>query len=258
MRNKVIILCLCLCCAVALVYAVSGKPHEFQKSECGLCHIDVEKSPGNISADITRSCGKCHATLEQIQSHPSDIYPSLVIPDDLPLHEGRLTCLTCHYTHPDKNRQRFIEKDFFLRRIDRGPAFCSACHVIDENKHIVFDKVHVGTYVETSRKTRIDSESLACIECHDSHITTPRSSLGAGVWKHGAEELLPHPIGITYEKSHNRKKGDFRHSSMLRKELKLYQGNIGCGTCHNMYSKEKYMLVIRNDRSALCLECHIK
>jgi predicted CXXCH cytochrome family protein len=45
---------------------------------------------------------------------------------------------------------------------------------------------------------------------------------------------------------------------MLRKEVKLYEGKIGCGSCHNIYSKEKYMLVISNDSSVLCLECHLK
>ncbi len=258
MKNKLIILCMSFLSAGALVFAVSGKPHEFPESECNLCHIDTEKSPESIYPDVTRSCGKCHSTREQVQSHPTDMYPSLLIPEDMLLIDGRLTCVTCHYVHPDKKRQKFLERDFFLRRPYRGPAFCSICHIIDENKHIIFNKVHVGTYVEKSRKTRIDRESLACIECHDSHITTPISSLGTGVWKHSSTKILPHPIGISYEKSHNRKKGGFKPASMLRKEVKLYQGNIGCGSCHSIYSKEKYMLVISNDRSVLCLECHIK
>jgi len=44
----------------------------------------------------------------------------------------------------------------------------------------------------------------------------------------------------------------------LPRELRLYDGKIGCGTCHNAFSKEKSMLVINNRRSRLCLECHIK
>ncbi len=258
MKNKFIILCLILLSTAALVFAVSGKPHEFKKNECSFCHIDVEKNPENTYLDVTRSCETCHSTREQVQSHPTDMYPSSEIPEDLPLIDGRLTCLTCHFVHPDRKRQRFIKRDFFLRKPGRGPAFCSTCHTIDENKHIVFNKVHVGTYVEKSRKTRIDRESLACIECHDSHITTPRASLGAGFWKHGRTNILPHPIGISYEESHKRKKGGFKPAGMLRKEVKLYEGNIGCGSCHNIYSKEKYMLVIRNDSSVLCLECHVK
>ncbi|UCH80022.1 MAG: cytochrome c3 family protein [Nitrospiraceae bacterium] len=242
----------------ALVYALSGKSHEFSESECNLCHVDVDTSPDIILPDVTLSCGKCHAMLEQVQSHPTDIYPGSEIPEDMPLIEGRLTCLTCHYAHPSKKRQMFITGDFFLRRPYKGPAFCSTCHIIDENKHIVFNKVHKGSYVEKSRKTRIDMESLTCIECHDEHITKSRSSLGAGIWKHGTGTLLPHPVGISYEESHDRKKHGFKPAGLLRKEVKLYEGKIGCGSCHNIYSKEKYMLVISNERSTLCLECHIK
>ena len=258
MNNKFIILCITLLSSVAVVFAISGKPHEFQKKECSFCHIDAEKSPENIYPDITGSCEKCHLTLEQVQSHPTDIYPSLHIPEDMPLNDGRLTCLTCHYVHPEMKRKTFAKKDFFLRSPYTGPDFCSTCHMIDENKHIVFNKVHAGTYVENSRKTSIDSESLACIECHDSHITTPRASLGSGVWKHRNNKVLPHPIGVSYEKIQFRKRGGFKPAGMLRKEVKLFDGNIGCGSCHNVYSKEKKMLVMSNDRSALCLECHMK
>jgi predicted CXXCH cytochrome family protein len=84
----------------------------------------------------------------------------------------------------------------------------------------------------------------------------PISSLGAGRWYHYNRKN--HPVGISYEEISRKEKKKFRPISMLRKEIRLFNGKIGCGTCHNIYSKEPYMLVIDNEGSRLCLECHNK
>jgi predicted CXXCH cytochrome family protein len=139
----------------------------------------------------------------------------------------------------------------------RGIWFCNICHTIDKNRHIVFENVHTGTYTVTDTTTRIDRVSLECIECHDSHMKSPVDSLGAGTWNHYQREFN-HPIGVSYGKLTARKMNQYTPESMLNREIRLFDGKIGCGTCHNIYSKEKKMLVMNNRRSGLCLECHIK
>jgi predicted CXXCH cytochrome family protein len=128
---------------------------------------------------------------------------------------------------------------------------------MNEKKHIVFENIHVGTYKETSRQARIDTMSLTCIECHDTYINEPVKFLGPGVWLH-ANARLNHPVGISYKKISAKKFRDFQPSLLLSKKLKLFDGKIGCGTCHNIYSKEKFKLVRDNIKSGLCFECHIK
>jgi hypothetical protein len=97
--------------------------HSFPENECMNCHIDYRKDPRSLNAPITLLCKKCHEDITGTSSHPSDIYPvSTRIPPDLPLHNGMVTCNTCHNIH----RERFLtsgEKTYFLRRTKLGGRF---------------------------------------------------------------------------------------------------------------------------------------
>ncbi len=231
MKHKFILIALTLLTGAALVFAITEDQHSFRDNECGYCHVDVENAPSKIDTDITGACQTCHSEYARTMSHPTSIYPSIPIPGDLPLTEGRLTCLTCHFVHVEEG-MLLRKKHNFLRRQVSGILFCSACHRINEKRHIVFENVHKGAYEETNRSTRIDRMSLECITCHDRYIVEPRASLGAGNWKHYKKEFS-HPIGISYKNISSRKSRKFRPASMLNKEIKLYDGKIGCGTCHN-------------------------
>lgn len=256
MRRNIFITCLALIAIVALAFAASREPHAFTANECIYCHIDVKTAPRKINSDITGACQTCHTEYAKTLSHPTSIYPTIHIPEDMPLTEGRLTCITCHYVHPDK-KQISIKKHYFLRRKVSGIVFCSACHKIDDKRHIVFENVHKGEYEVTDRSTRIDRMSLECITCHDRYMEEAGSELGAGNWKHFKKEFN-HPIGAEYSRISMKKMRNFRPAAMLRSEIKLFDGKMGCGTCHNIYSKERAMLVISNRNSRLCLECHEK
>lgn len=241
--------------SIVAVYGLSKEPHEFSSDKCTLCHFDEKKEPMNIKPFITSACETCHPNLQEIISHPTDIYPNLLIPEDMPLIEGRLTCVTCHYVHPSEKKQ-FVNKKYFLRRTNRGPIFCSTCHKMDEEKHVILENVHMGLYIVTDRATRIDKMSIECITCHDKYINEPVGFLGAGTWNHFKSSN--HPIGISYQNISPKKMHQFRPASMLPKKMRLFNGKIGCGTCHDIYSKLKFMLVMENTGSKLCLECHIK
>lgn len=256
MNRKWLIVILFFTCAAAAVYALSGRQHEFAERECSLCHYDVEKEPGDIKPTVTLACNACHLKVKQKRSHPTDIYPVISIPADMPLVDGRLTCITCHYTHPEEN-VNFPEDNHFLRRLSKGMYFCMTCHEIDKDKHIVAENIHPGTYKVKDFRTRIDRTSLACIECHDSYIDSPVGFLGSGSWNHFRKEFT-HPIGLEYDRISAGNRRNFKPSGMLDEEVRLYDGKIGCGTCHSIYSRERNMLVMDNLRSKLCFQCHIK
>lgn len=257
MKNRWIITIPLLIAVAAAVYGLSGQAHEFSDDKCVLCHSNVKDDPGSIKPTITLACNACHLKLEQKKSHPSDVYPTMQVPEDMPLTDGKLTCITCHYVHPEDNIQHLTDNRLFLRRQSRGIFFCTICHKIDKNRHIVFENVHTGTYKVTDRTTRIDRVSLECIECHDTYAKSPEAALGAGTWNHSNKEYN-HPIGVSYNKITSKKMNKFRPEGMLSKEVRLFNGKIGCGTCHNIYSQEKKMLAVNNRGSRLCLECHIK
>jgi len=178
MNGKWIIFYLILFC-VAGSYALSGQRHEFLSDECGLCHTNEINDPGNLKPAVTQACETCHTDQKEIQTHPTDIYPTLSIPKDMTLIEGRMTCITCHYVHPKKGKSS-RKGLYFLRRQIRGQLFCAICHEIDEKGHIIKDDVHTGSYKEEDSTTRLDMISLECIECHDTLMREDVSSLGAG------------------------------------------------------------------------------
>lgn len=255
MRIKWIILVLLLVGIGALVHGLSDRAHMFLSSECIMCHVDEKNDPGNIKPFLTNACEDCHRNVKETQSHPTDVYATIPVPKDMPLTDGMLTCITCHYVHPKKGKQ-LIEKHYLLRRLVRGPLFCSICHELNEKRHVVVENIHPGSFKVTDRKMSIDRISLECIECHDTYFKDQKDLIGAGTWKHSNK--MSHPIGIRYEEVSTKKMNDYRPVSMLRKEVALFEGKIGCGTCHSIYSSNRAMLVMDNYRSRLCLECHIK
>jgi len=235
----------------AVVYSLSRQPHQFSSGECNLCHFNENKKPMNIKTDITSACYFCHQDQRGILTHPTDIYPTLSIPKDMPLVDGRFTCITCHYVHPKGIGQDKREASFLRRQVS-GVLFCSACHKIDEKRHIMLENAHTGTYLITDHSNSIDRMSLECIECHTAYT----DASGIGTWTHSSGNS--HPVGVSYEDASSKKTHKFRPVSMLSRDIRLFDGKIGCGTCHNIYSKEKFMLTMNNFKSRLCLECHIK
>ncbi|NOX35053.1 MAG: hypothetical protein GXP56_15215 [Deltaproteobacteria bacterium] len=237
------------------VYGSLGKAHDFQKNECIMCHVDVEKDSTDLKSITASVCEKCHNDKKQSLSHPIGVIPKKTIPADMPLAEGRLSCITCHFVHPFSINNRFTR--YLLRRPGRGIIFCSTCHKIDKKGHIVFEKIHTGSFKVTNPRGTLDDYTLQCIECHDRFMDKSSYKSGIGNWKHFSLKLN-HPVGILFKTIALKKPKEFNPPDSLPKEIRLFNGKIGCGTCHNAYSKEKYMLVTNNFKSKLCLQCHIK
>ena len=256
MKIRALLVIVVILFAAVFVYSIQDNTHDFSKDDCAICHVDTLKDLTRLKTMDSSKCLSCHSDVEKTQSHPVDFVSSRHIPDDMPLVEGKLTCITCHYTHPFSINTGRVSY-YLLRRPGRGEIFCSACHKVDEKGHILFDKVHMGSYKELDRGSPIDMQSLQCIECHDSFLDKPVRTLGAGTWSH-FDRKKNHPIGISYENAFAKKPRGFNPPGMLPKEIRLINGKIGCGTCHSTYSKEKYMLVMSNHKSRLCLVCHNK
>lgn len=255
MKKRWIITAIIVTVIAAMVYSLTGEPHEFLSGDCVMCHVDEKNDPMNIKISISSQCETCHNDMKETMSHPVDMYPILTIPEDMRLIDGMFTCVTCHYAHL-KKRKEFVKRHLFLRRQIRGPFFCNICHDLDGKGHIRLGNVHTGTYTVENETNAIDRMSLECIECHDRQFMEPLDFIGSGSWEHSSKNS--HPIGVSYDKASMKKRNDYRNRGMLSKEIRFFDGKIGCGTCHNIYSKIKNMLVMDNQGSRLCLECHSK
>ena len=197
MRYGWVFFCLISIGVVLAAYGITKEPHQFSKEECRICHLDIEKDPGGLKPVLSSICEGCHTDIRVNQSHPVDIAPEMSIPADMPLLNGKLSCITCHFVHPFSIPSKKFS-NFILRRPGRGPIFCSVCHRLDEKGHILFENVHLGSFQETDRNTSLDTYTLQCLECHDSYLDKPIRSLGAGSWQHTTSSRLNHPVGVSH------------------------------------------------------------
>ncbi|MBI5187782.1 MAG: hypothetical protein HZA07_01735 [Nitrospirae bacterium] len=131
------------------VYADSHKELRDQ-SKCADCHLEKPQVlPSEICTfmnipikdTVTEMCTKCHEYGER--SHPTDKAVDFPVPPDLPLKDGKITCVTCHYPHAKfESDRRYIStsllgslfsrekkhKTYFLRRPNTNGELCMACH----------------------------------------------------------------------------------------------------------------------------------
>jgi len=228
-----------------------GSPHDFA-GRCDECHLSLSGPRPIFVRDIDRLCDGCHGSLGL--SHPSGMKPATPLPAGFPLDwNGRMTCATCHDVHG--------KGESLLRSDRRGRRFCFLCHNALPGIHgDAVRSAHTGSRTNAAvfepRRFpgSIDEGSLMCLSCHDESLASvPVRGGNTGVYTHGGSS---HPIGVEYRRSYRR--GRYVPLSMLDPSLVLFDGKIGCGTCHNVYSKEKYALAVSNHRSALCLRCHVK
>lgn len=255
---------------VFIVFALNKQgpsPHN-GKGTCLDCHLhNPEKSHEDnkkmMKKDVDVLCKQCHQ-IQQGLSHPSNRQAMRQIPKELPLDwAGRITCVTCHYPH------RTDQPDvtgFRIRTETIGRPFCQNCHndLHDRitNKHSKsLDLSHIGG-VGSNRDARaiLDQTSLQCLSCHDGTVarTSPvklPNGIQRGAWQH-AKIGLSHPIGVNYPPPYNMRTR-YRPTEMLNPKIRLFDGKLGCCTCHEPYSDKKHGLVMSNERSELCLQCHI-
>ena len=107
----------------------------------------------------------------------------------------------------------------------------------------------------------LDRVSLECLICHEGSVgPTAEVQIGSRSASQGLSYAGPsfsHPVGIDYGKAAARDR-QLRSLDDLSPLVSLYEGKVGCASCHNQFSHEGDMLVFSNRGSALCLECHIK
>lgn len=232
--------------------------HNFE-GICSKCHLSEPKPNKKLlfTKDIDMLCEECHKQEKASLSHPSGIKPSFSLPEGMPLDwTGKMTCATCHKIHVNNNK-------YLLITGKTGKTFCVQCHqtsLYKEGKYgheVVESTLHQPKYEIKNINQTLDIQSIDCIACHDGTFDRHQYvTVGTGIWNHGYSIGVSHPIGVDYSKS--AAKGGYKPAGVLNKKIRFFNGKLGCGTCHNLYSKIPHKLVMSNKGSALCLECHIK
>jgi predicted CXXCH cytochrome family protein len=251
---------LCSSAIVLPVYyyldAASGV-HRFD-DRCVSCHLNGPTAGEKLLfvKEIDILCRECHQNQGKGLSHPSGVKPSFLMPPEMRLDWlGRMTCTTCHQCHGSRK--------YLLATDKTGKAFCISCHqgsILAKGKYgheVISSLVHQAQYEVTNLVEPLDRESQECLGCHDGSTAKLRNvNIGSGVWNHSDKAGFSHPVGVDYQQA--ARKGRYRGMGLLKKEIRFFNGKLGCGSCHSLYSTLPAKLVMSNHRSALCLECHNK
>lgn len=241
-----------------LAFAENMEKEHLFEGKCGQCHLNTPLKGGKILlvSDVDKLCKGCHTQIGTIMSHPYGVKPSFPLPPEFKLDwAGKMTCATCHEIHGSRKYLLVAEKT--------GKAFCMSCHretLFKKNKYgheVVSSLLHQPQYETVNPSQPLDRESQECLGCHDGGLAGARVvNIGGGIWQHGAGNAGSHPIGGDYQQA--ARKGGYRRKELLNRRIRLFDGKLGCGSCHNLYSTLPAMLVRSNRGSALCFECHIK
>jgi Doubled CXXCH motif (Paired_CXXCH_1) len=214
-------------------------------------------------------CGRCHQP-QRTGSHPVDVVPSFAVPEAFVLTDGRMTCQTCHdvstaQDHAEARRTLTVK----LNGSGRRESFCQSCHsqadlTLTRAMHgSLGGRAHEQTQAGQTRWDRSGqaaNRSSQCLSCHDG-VLAAESRIRMGARSALQTGMTDHPINVSYSQATRdmiRKGADGQlvESTRLDPRLRLFEGEMSCETCHNLYSKNQHLLVFPNRRSQLCMSCH--
>lgn len=214
-------------------------------------------------------CNGCH-TPSRTFSHPVNKTPSMQVPSALPLQNGKMTCVTCHDDSSSALHARArISHDPMLRADLNATSMCAQCHTqsfsqASDAHAMAIGRTHTWEERSSSGVRRqdtglsrggVDAESQRCLECHDGSSAAKVGHQRTGdLFEFGANQ--EHPIGVEYRVKRGRDAAPMKPTATLDKRIRLFDGTVGCGSCHSLYSDQPKLLVMSNQRSALCLSCH--
>ncbi|MDO8301719.1 MAG: cytochrome c3 family protein [Sedimentisphaerales bacterium] len=244
--------------------------HHFELA-CDTCHsvgVSNRGEVGEFKSDISQLCSQssCH-NLDSVLSHPVGVRPTGTIRQGMPLdQDSRVTCLTCHITSLSSKKDKMLH-------VPNEEGFCAKCHLkmsgnARQRSHWQFStSAHLGPISPNKRYSSnfatvgdidvdIDKESHSCLSCHDNSIS---ASIQTVSWSNSArrESMSDHPIGMSYQEVSMQRVNRYFPLANTP-QIRLFDGRLGCGSCHSLYSQQQKKLVMSNQNDRLCVRCHNK
>jgi predicted CXXCH cytochrome family protein len=103
-----------------MFFSAAGSAYPAEKHQCDYCHVFSDKSPGAaLKAPLSGLCIGCHSGRTAAGEHIVDIVPSMKV-DELPLSNGKMTCVTCHDPHEKSVHPKLLR--------EKPTEICFRCH----------------------------------------------------------------------------------------------------------------------------------
>jgi predicted CXXCH cytochrome family protein len=229
-----------------------------RRQECAICHLDwveafdrprvallVDKAAHPTATDSSLCLG-CHDSSVKdsrrqvwlAHGHRTAVQPppTMKVPPELPLEEGRLACRTCHTAHGGAPAEQLGER-FFLRVPNDKSQLCLMCH--PDQRTVLATKHDLRTSQPQlhNRSGLTTGKSGPCGACHLAHgpARTPRPTPIDPTGVCASCHRTGGPLG---------KKGDMQFSHP-----------VACLTCHDPHGGSRGGFV-KETRDKLCLNCH--
>lgn len=174
-------------------------------------------------AEVVNQCRRCHP-----RAFPSHVMSSRPVnmPDGAQSGPGgKMLCITCHDCTSGICSLRTTTTEL-----------CSSCHDCTQGMSCVLGMAHLGNKIKRGFRQN------DCLSCHDG--STARN-VAQGMKSAG------HKVDVFYVQKRGYKK-------RLDRRVVLVDGKVTCISCHNPYKSERRRLVMSNERSELCMSCHMK
>ncbi len=104
----------------------------------------------------------------------------------------------------------------------------------------------------------IDPESMTCVSCHDDiTVSVPQENETYRQRRARWTTMSDHAIGMRYA-AVARQIGEFNYPPTDAERIRLFDGKVGCGSCHSLYADNPAYLAVKQNYGRLCRSCHIK
>jgi len=270
-----------------------------QPAACTICHMEwmtpfIDRRPTALAApprsspedpyvSRSQSCLGCHdgsivdsrRRVWREHGHQSGVTPSssISVPPDLPLHDGRITCRTCHSAHSHGGAGHSMKDAVFLRVKSHPDELCVRCHTSQENVPPI--RLHpardlIGDVpqelIAMGAKATVHQDSTGCLICHAAHggagdaLILPNSNESQlCVTCHSAmsdtysDAFVPaHPLTARLDKSR-------------RDAVRSWNGRLDsdealqCTSCHSMHEgkTDRFLIAAPMNESDQCNSCHV-
>jgi predicted CXXCH cytochrome family protein len=208
-----------------------------------------------LTAPGPEHCTACHAFVE-VLSHPVGTVAAGAVPPQLPLESGQVVCTTCHTVVAHEGRGTGL-----MLRTQDG-QLCALCHADSANGATAHTSDVFRAHPQPSTPLTMLGEALNpgsvnCLTCHDGmsaqaaepHIAAQARAAGTP----------PGHAGLVYRATSEEPTcGGLVDMARLDQRVRLFDQRVQCESCHSVYARNRYLLVLDNTRSGLCTSCHVR